>query len=104
MYPLYGGAPASINQNKIGQTNSDELNVVLNLLGAMVPKGFEHYSNCSCYVPNPNHPRPTLELAEYEMLSEKEARQELSKVCTLIRKQRILYRTKEMCMMTKFNG
>lgn len=56
------------------------------LTGAVVPKNFEHYSYCSCYQPDPRFPRPTMELAELEMLSEAEARHELSKLCTLVRK------------------
>jgi hypothetical protein len=43
-----------------------------------------------------------MELAEIEMLSEREARNELARMCVLVRKQRILYRTKEMCMMNKY--
>ena len=54
--------------------------------GAVVPKNFKHYSYCSCYVPNPNYPRPTMELAEIEMLSEMEARSELARLCVLVRK------------------
>jgi hypothetical protein len=56
------------------------------LTGGIVPKGFEHYSFCSCYKPNPNFPRPTLELAELEMLSESEARRELTNMCTILRR------------------
>ena len=40
------------------------------LPGAVVPKGFQHYSHCSCYGINEKHPKPTLELAEIEMMSE----------------------------------
>lgn len=43
-----------------------------------------------------------MELAELEMLSEQEARSELARICNLIRKQRILYRTKEVCLMNKY--
>lgn len=45
-----------------------------------------------------------MELAELDMLSEQEARNELSRMCILIRKQRLLYRTKEMCLMTKYQA
>jgi hypothetical protein len=72
------------------------------MLGAVVPHGFKHYPTCSCYQPNPNYPRPTLELAEMEMLSEREAREELLKMGQLLRMQRVLYRTKEMLMKTKY--
>lgn len=72
------------------------------LRGAIVPQGFKHYAHCPCYAPDPRYPWPTMELAEIEMLSEAEARHELAKLCTLVRKQRILYRTKEMCMMQKY--
>ena len=74
------------------------------LPGALVPKGFNHYPSCSCYKPNPNFPRPTLEMAELEMLSESEARHELARLCTLVRTQRILYRTKEMCMQQRYQN
>lgn len=72
--------------------------------GAIIPQNFRHYPHCFCYVPNPKHPWPTMELAELDMLSEQEARNELSRMCILIRKQRLLYRTKEMCMMTKYQN
>jgi hypothetical protein len=72
------------------------------LPGAVVPKDFIHYNHCICYIPDPKHPKPTLELAELDMLSEQEARNELARMCILVRKQRLLYRTKEMCMMTKY--
>ena len=71
MYPTIGGSSAG--NGKIGG-------------GAVIPKDFRHYPHCSCYVPNPNHPWPTLELAELDMLSEQEARNELSKMCILVRK------------------
>ena len=66
LYPA-SGIPA----NMIGQGDkqSEGLNgsVVSGLLaGSIVPKGFEHYSFCSCYKPDPRYPRPTLELAEIE--------------------------------------
>lgn len=67
----------------------------------IVPKGFEHYSFCSCYKPNPKHPQPTLELAELEMLSEAEARRELRDVCILLRKQRVLWMTRDMLRRSK---
>jgi capsule polysaccharide modification protein KpsS len=72
------------------------------LAGAVVPDKFTHYSNCYCYVPNPKYPRPTMELAELELLSEYEARQELASLCIAMRKQRILYRTKEVCLKNKY--
>lgn len=70
--------------------------------GSVLPPGFKHYSSCSCYEPNPEHPRPTLELAQMEMLSEREAREELCKMCDLNRKQRILFKTKEMLIRSKY--
>ena len=45
--------------------------------GAVVPEGFKHYPQCSCYRPDERHPRPPMELAEIDILSEKEAREEL---------------------------
>ena len=70
--------PASTNVVS-GQQQSDLL------AGAVVPKGFEHYSHCVCYKPDDRFPRPTMELAELEMLSEAEARGELAKLCKLVR-------------------
>lgn len=68
------------------------------LPGAVVPEGFKHYTYCSCYVPqNDKYPRVTAELAEIEMKSEQEARFELAQMVILVRKQRLLWRTKEMC-------
>lgn len=72
------------------------------MAGCVVPNGFKHYTYCTCYVPNPKYPRPTLELAELDMLSEHEARSELARMCVLVQKQRLLYRTKEMCLKTKY--
>ena len=45
-----------------------------------------------------------MELAELDMLSEQEARNELSRMCIILRRQRLLYRTKEMCLMTKYQN
>lgn len=56
------------------------------LSGAIVPNGFKHYSNCSCYKPDDRFPKPTMELAELEMYSEAEARSELARLCTLVRR------------------
>jgi hypothetical protein len=44
---------------------------------------------------------PTLELAELEMLSEAEARRELRDVCILLRKQKVLWMTKDMLKRSK---
>jgi hypothetical protein len=68
----------------------------------VVPKGWQHYQFCSCYKPSPEHPTPTLELAELEMLSERDARRELSQICVLLRKQRIMNQTKMMLQASKF--
>jgi len=91
MYPANG-----TNKNGVAGTKT--------LAGSVVPIGFKHYTYCMCYVPNPNYPRPTLELAELDMLSEHEARSELARMCILVQKQRLLYRTKEMCLMTKYQN
>jgi len=70
--------------------------------GALVPKGFQHYPECSCYVADPRYPRPTLELAGLEVMSEREARDELARTSILVRKQRIAFRVKEMFLMKRY--
>ena len=72
MYTATGLTPDELGHNKtsLNYTNAS-------MSGAVVPVGFEHYSFCSCYKVNPEHPKPTLELANCEMLSEREARREL---------------------------
>lgn len=73
------------------------------LPGAIVKDGFKHYSYCSCYKPdNEKFPRMTQELAQIEMKSEQEARYELAEMVMLVRKQRLLWRTKEMCTKQKY--
>lgn len=71
MYPANG-----TTKNVVGGIKS--------LAGCVVPNGFKHYTYCTCYVPNPKYPRPTLELAELDMLSEHEARSELARMCVLV--------------------
>jgi hypothetical protein len=66
-----------ISSTNIGDNTSQ---VSSGMFGAVVPNGFKHYATCSCYKPDPNYPRPTLELAELEMISEREAREELLKM------------------------
>jgi hypothetical protein len=56
------------------------------LPGAIVPKGFTHYTHCICYKPDPRYPHPTLELAELDILSEFEAKTELKQMCIFMRK------------------
>lgn len=73
-----------------------------NLTGAVVPNNFKHYPECSCYSSDPRHPKPTMELAGLEILTEREARDELARTSTLVRKQRIVFRVKEMFMMKKY--
>ena len=53
---------------------------------------------------NARFPAPTLELAELEMLSEAEARSELARLATLVRKQRIMHRTKDMLTASRFQS
>jgi predicted RNA binding protein with dsRBD fold (UPF0201 family) len=55
-------------------------------------------------VANARFPAPTLELAELEMLSEAEARSELARLATLVRKQRIMHRTKDMLTASRFQS
>ena len=40
------------------------------IAGAVLPQGFKHYPHCACYEPDPSHPKPTMELAHLDMLSE----------------------------------
>jgi hypothetical protein len=40
------------------------------LQGSVLPANFKHYSHCSCYQPSPDAPKPSLEMAELEALSE----------------------------------
>ena len=54
--------------------------------GVPVPDGFKHYTFCNCYAPDERHPRPTMELAQIEMLGEAEARCELYHMCEVMRK------------------
>ena len=53
-----------------GRLVSPELQVVGTLPGSVVPKGFQHYSHCSCFVANPDYPNYTMDNAEMEMMSE----------------------------------
>ena len=85
-----------------GRLVSAELQVVGTLPGSVVPKGFQHYSHCSCFVPNPAYPNYTMDNAKDTMLSEQEARFELARVCEVMRKQRLFWRTKEMIQKQKF--
>ena len=70
--------------------------------GAVVPEGFEHYPSCSCYKPRADQPRPTQELAALEMLSEREAREELLRMNKYCNQQRIFFRVKEMTLTSKY--
>lgn len=72
------------------------------LPGTIIPPGFTHYTHCSCYIPNPKKPHPTMHYAELEMMSEQEARFELAQCVDLMRKQRLFWRTKEMLMKQKY--
>ena len=66
LYPA-SGIPANMIVQADKQSEGINGSVVSGLLsGSIVPKGFEHYSFCSCYKPDPRHPKPTLELAEIE--------------------------------------
>lgn len=93
LYPL---TLANQTYNPIHVANQNQI------VGAIIPANFKHYSHCQCYVPDPKYPRPTLELAELEIQSERDARHELARMCILIRKQRIFNKTKEMLMMNKY--
>ena len=65
---------------------------------SVLPENFEHYPSCSCYQADPRFPKPTMELAKLEMLSERDARMQLSHMQDLLRKQRILFRTQKMAL------
>ena len=45
-----------------------------------------------------------MDLAELEMMIEKQASYELARVCEVMRKQRLFWRTKEMLMKQKFQN
>ena len=78
MYP--GGLSGKKQDGPPGKNKDGQLS------GTVVPEGFKHYPHCICYQPDPKYPRPTLELAELDMLSEQEARRQLAQMCTLARK------------------
>jgi hypothetical protein len=66
------------------------------MTGAVVKEGWVHYPFCACYTPKPGQPRPTIEMAEDEMISERKALEENMQMADYMRKQRIFWRTKEM--------
>jgi hypothetical protein len=79
--------------------------VIGSLPGTLVPKGFTHYTHCSCYVPNANKSfHPTMEYAHLEMISEQEARFELAECIERMRKQRLFWRMKEMLTKEKYQN
>ena len=92
----YNGAGTGMPGVNMGRLVSPELQVVGTMPGGVVPKNFQHYSHCSCFVPNPKYPNYTMESAEINMLSEQKARFELARVCEVMRKQRLFWRFKEM--------
>ena len=98
MYPL--GPPGATEAADSLLKNG----VVLSSGGAVVPKDWQHYATCSCYVADARFPAPTLELAELEMLSEAEARSELARLATLVRKQRIMHRTRDMLSASRYQN
>ena len=80
------------------------LEAVGTLPGSLVPAGFTHYSHCSCFKPSKKYPNYALEHAEIEMYSEQEARFELARVCEVMRKQRLFWRTKDMLVKQKYQN
>ena len=94
--------PGALGQALGSNQGSQDIKQVPGLAGAVVPDGFKHYPKCDCYMPPSHYPRPTLELAELEMLSEREAREELLRSSQLICQQRIFFRIKELLMQTKY--
>lgn len=97
-----GGGGGDSDMRIAGVINDLHLETVGTLPGAIIPKGFQHYSHCSCFVPSKRYPNYTMEHAEIEMYSEQEARFELARACEVMRKQRLFWRTKEMLMKQKF--
>ena len=68
----YGGATVGEQgtTGPQGRLVSSELQVVGTMPGSVVPKNFQHYSYCQCFVPNSNYPNYTMNNAEMTMLSE----------------------------------
>lgn len=87
-----------------GVINDLALEAVGTIPGSIVPTGFQHYTHCSCFQPSKKYPNYTMQLAELEMYSEQEARFELARVCEVMRKQRLFWRTKEMLMKQKYQN
>ena len=90
-----------------GGAGDGRLNLVKDvgsLPGTLCPPGFQHYTHCSCYIPDKSKPHPTMHYAELEMLSEQEARFELAQCVDLMRKQRMFWRTKEMLMKQQYQN
>lgn len=79
--PMYPSAQPAGYVARFGGSPVSPKRQMASIVGAVVPAGFEHYPRCTCYVPNPKQPWPTLELAELDMLSEQEARQQLKELC-----------------------
>jgi hypothetical protein len=77
---MYPSAPAGYIA-RFGESPVSLKRQMTSIQGAVVPAGFVHYPQCTCYAPNPKQPWPTLELAELDMLSEQEARQQLKELC-----------------------
>lgn len=106
MYPITD----ALNQNKsVFKDSKDDSHIQhhhqhhgKSLTGAVVPNNFQHYPECSCYVADPRYPKPTMELAGLDIMTEREARDELARTSILVRKQRIVFRVKEMFMMKKY--
>lgn len=95
-----GGVPGANSSEVV--IKDLHLEAVGTMPGSVVPPGFDHYTHCSCFVPDRRYPNYTMEHAELEMMSEKEAREEMARVCEAMRKQRLFWRTKEMLMKQKF--
>lgn len=75
--PVYAvnGSDSKAAQNRFkgkqgpGTTSFNQLAPVA-LTGSVMPAGFQHYMHCSCYAPKPGMPKPTMEMAEIEQMSE----------------------------------
>jgi len=113
LYPIHNGSSQQLQSmnfaepskaKKIGRQQSLNNGGPVQLTGAVLPAGFEHYMHCSCYAPKPGMPKPTMEMAEIEQMSELGCRRELAQMCEAMRKMRVFMRTKEMLTKQRYQN
>lgn len=88
MYPITEALHANRQVHKDGKEDGHQHHHHHHskLSGAVVPANFQHYPECSCYQANPRYPKPTMELAGLDIMTEREARDELARTSILVRK------------------